>query len=202
MLYNPLSNILILNCIYFCISSHLYHCSQSHMPTLRLQLEFSICTTLNCEKPRLPIISSVQSSHSVVSNSLWPHGQQHARLPCPSSTPRTYSDSCPLSRWCHPTISSSVIPFSSRFQSFPALGSFQMSQFFTSGGQSIGVSASTPVLPMDTQDWPPLGWYRALILLFCLWPSPARGVSGSVCRILASIKLNLIFSCCLCLMSS
>ena len=94
---------------------------------------------------------------SVVSNSLRPHGLQHARLPCPSATPRVYPNSCPLSWWCHPTISSSVIPFFSRLQSFPASGSFPMSQFFASGGQSIGVSVSTSVLPMNTQDWSPLG---------------------------------------------
>ena len=102
--------------------------------------------------------SSVQFSHSVMSNSLWPHELQHARPPCPSPTPGVYLNSCPLSRWCHPTISSSVIPFSSCLLSFPASGSFPMSQFFTSGGQSIGVSASTSVLPMNTQDWFPLGW--------------------------------------------
>ena len=99
----------------------------------------------------------VQLSCSVVSNSLWPHEPQH-RPPCPWPTSRVYSNSCPLSQWCHPTISSSVIPFSSLLQAFPALGFFQMSQFFTSGGQSIGVSASTSVLPMNTQDWSPLGW--------------------------------------------
>ena len=92
-------------------------------------------------------LSSVQFSHSVVSNSLWPHGLQHARPPCPSPTPGACSNSCPLSRWCHPTISSSVVPFSSRLQSFPASGSFQMNQLFTSGGQSIGVLASASVLP-------------------------------------------------------
>ena len=101
---------------------------------------------------------SVQFSRSAVSNSLWPHGLQHARPPCPSPTPGVYSNSCPLNWWCHPTISSSVIPFSSHLQSFPASGSFPMSQLFTSGGQSIGVSASTSVLPMNTQDWFPLGW--------------------------------------------
>ena len=101
---------------------------------------------------------SVQFSHSVVSSSLRPHGLQHARPPCPSPTPRVYSDSCPLSRWCHPAISSSVDPFSSCLQSFPASGSFPMSQFFASGGQSIGVSASALVLPMNIQDWFPLGW--------------------------------------------
>ena len=95
---------------------------------------------------------SVQFSHSVVSDSLQPHGLQHARLPCPSPTPIVYPDSCPLSRWYHPTISSSVVPFSSCPQSFPASGSFQMSQLFASSGQSIGVSASTSVLPMNTQD--------------------------------------------------
>ena len=93
-----------------------------------------------------------------MSDSLWPHGQQHARLPCPSPTPRVCSDSCPSSQWCHPTISSSVVPFSSCLQSFPASGSFLMSQFFASGGQSIGASASASVLPMNTQDWFPLRW--------------------------------------------
>ena len=102
--------------------------------------------------------SSVQFSSTVMSSSLRPHGLQHARLPCPSPTPRAYSNPCPLSQWCHPTISSSIIPFSSRLQSFPASESFPMSQLFTSGGQSIGVSASTSVLPMNTQDWFSLGW--------------------------------------------
>ena len=94
-------------------------------------------------------------SHSVVSNSLWLHGPQHARLPCPSPSAEVCSNSCPLSPWCHPTISSSVIPFSSCLQSFPASGSFLMSLLFTSGGQSIGVSAS--VLPMNIYSWFPLG---------------------------------------------
>ena len=102
--------------------------------------------------------SSVQFSYSVMSNSLRPYGLQHARLPCPSSTPRACSNSCPSSQWCHPTISSSVIHFFSCPQSFPTSGSFQMSQFFASGGQSTEVSASTSVLPMNTQDWSPLGW--------------------------------------------
>ena len=96
---------------------------------------------------------SVQFSRSVVSDSLRPHESQHARPPCPSPTPGVHSDSCALSRWCHPTISSSVIPFSSHLQSFPASGSFPMSQFFAWGGQRIGVSASASVLPMNTQDW-------------------------------------------------
>ena len=100
----------------------------------------------------------IQFSCSVMSDSLRLHEPQHTRPPCPSPTPGVYPNSCPLSRWCHPTISSSVIPFSSHLQSFPASGSFQMSQFFTSGGQSIGASASASVLPMNIQDWFPLGW--------------------------------------------
>ena len=102
--------------------------------------------------------SSAQFSDSVMSNTLRPHGPQHASLPCPSPALGAYSNSCPLSWWCHPAISSSVVHFSSRLQSFPALGSFQMSQFFTSGGQSIGGSATASVLPMNIQDWSPLGW--------------------------------------------
>ena len=98
---------------------------------------------------------SVQFSRSVVSNSLQPHESQHARPPCPSPIPGVYSNSCPLSRWCHPAISSSVVPFSSCPQSLPASGSFPMSQLFTWGGQSIGVSASASVLPVNTQDWSP-----------------------------------------------
>ena len=101
---------------------------------------------------------SVQFSCTVVSNSLRPHESQHARPPCPSPTPRVHPNPCPLSRWCHPTISSSVMPFSSCPQSFPASESFAMSQLLTSGGQSIGVSASISALPMKTQDWSPLGW--------------------------------------------
>ena len=102
---------------------------------------------------------SVQFSRSLVSDSLRPPGlQQHTRPPCPSPTPWVYSNSCPLSRWCHPTRLSSVVPFSSCIQSFPASRSFQMSQFFKSSGQSIGVSASASVLPMNIQDWFPLGW--------------------------------------------
>ena len=100
----------------------------------------------------------VQFSHSVMFDSLWPHGLQHARPPCLLPAPRVYSDSCPLSQWCQETMSSSVVPFSSSFQSFPASGSFQMSPFFASDGQSIRVSASTSVLLMNIQDWFPLGW--------------------------------------------
>ena len=113
-------------------------------------------TLINSDKHR-----SVQLSCSVVPDSLQPCGLQHTRLPCPSSTPGACSNSCPLSWWCHPTISSSVIPFSSCLQSFPAAASFLMSQFFTSGGQSIGISASASVLPVNFQDWFPLeltGW--------------------------------------------
>ena len=102
-------------------------------------------------------ISSVQFSRSVVSNSLWPHESQHARPPCPSPTPKVYPNSCPRSRWCHPAISSSVVPFSSWPQSFPASESFPMSQLFAWVGQSTGVSASASVLPKNTQDWSPLG---------------------------------------------
>ena len=101
--------------------------------------------------------SSVQFSRSVLSNSLRPHELQHAKHPCPSSAPGVYSNSCPSSRWCHPAISPSVIPFSSCPQSLPASESFPMSQLFSWGGQSIGVSASASVLPMNTQDWSPLG---------------------------------------------
>ena len=103
-------------------------------------------------------ISFSQFSRSVVSNSLWPRGLQHARLPCPSPSPGVCSNLCPSGRWCHPNISSSVIPFFSCLQSFPAAGSFQMSQFFTSGGQSIGASVSASVFPMNIQDWFSLGW--------------------------------------------
>ena len=102
--------------------------------------------------------TSVQFSHSVTSNSLWPHGLQRARPHCPSPTHGGDSNSCPLSWWWHPTIASSVVPFSSWLQSFPVSGSFQMNQLFVSGGQSIGVSILTSVLPMNIQDWFPLGW--------------------------------------------
>ena len=108
--------------------------------------------------PFLPLVGyshpqvSVQFS-SVVSDSLWPHESQHARPPCPSPAPRVHSNSCPLSRWCHPAISSSVVPFSSCPQSLPASESFPMSQLFTLGGQNIGVSASASVPPLNTQDW-------------------------------------------------
>ena len=110
--------------------------------------------------------SSVQFSCSVVSRSLQSHELQHTRPPCPSPTPRAYSNSCSFNQWYHPTISSSVIPFSSQLQSFLASGSFPMNQFFTSSGQSIGVSASASVLAMNIQDWFPLGWTGLTFLLF------------------------------------
>ena len=104
------------------------------------------------------LVQFSQFSSSVMSDSLRPHEPQHTRPLCPSPTPRVHSNSCPLSQWCNPAISSSVVPFSSCPQSLPASGSFPMSQLFTWGGQSIGVSASASVLPMNTQDWSPLGW--------------------------------------------
>ena len=110
------------------------------------------------EFTRLQYVDTVQFSHSVVSDFLRPHESQHARLPCPSQTPGVHSNSCPLHRWCHPTISSSVVPFSSCPQSLPASGSFPMNQSFTWGGQSTGVSALASFLPKNTQDLSPLGW--------------------------------------------
>ena len=109
----------------------------------------------SCHQSSFLCPHSVQFSCSVMSDSLWPHGLQHARPPYPSPTPTVCSNLCPSSRWCHPIISSSVIPFSSCPQSFPAAGSFPMSQFFASGGQSTGVSAAASVLPMNIQDWFP-----------------------------------------------
>ena len=136
-------------------SSWGYHAVTSLLPSIKQEYFIHrFCQKSEC--PRIPV--SVQFSHSVVSSSLRPHGLQHARLPCPSPTSGVYSNPCPSSRWCHPTISSSVVPFSSCPQSFPASGFFQMSQLFALGGQIIGVSASTSVLPMNTQDWSPLGW--------------------------------------------
>ena len=111
------------------------------------------CNSLCAFDPQL-----VEFSRSVMSDSLRPHELQHARPPCPSKTPGVHSNSCPFSQWCHPIISSSIVCFSSCLQSLPASGSFPMSQLFTWSGQSIRVSASTSVLPMNTQDWSPLGW--------------------------------------------
>ena len=126
-------------------------------------------------------------SRSVVSGPLWPHGLQHARLPCPSLSPRACSNSCPLSRWCHPTSSSSVTCFSSYPQSFPASGSFPVSQFFASGGQSIGASTSPSVLPLNIQGWFPLG-LTGLISLLCSSYELIWNLSNS----LALIKENLM----------
>ena len=114
--------------------------------------------SLNFSPQLVSYSTSVQFSHSVMSGSLWPHELQHARPPRPSPAPEVHPNPCPLCQWGHPMISSSVIPFSSCPQSFPASGSFQISQLFTSGGQSIGDSASTSVLPVNTQVWFPLGW--------------------------------------------
>ena len=119
-----------------------------------------------------------------MSKCLRPHGLQHARPPCPSPTCRVYSNSCPLSRWCHPTISSSVVPFSSPLQSFPASGAFQMSQLFTWGGQRTGVSASASVLPMNTQESSPLGWTG--------WISVQ---SKGLARVFSSISAMVVYVC-------
>ena len=137
-----------------------------HVGLLHTEL-LRVC--LNPNQSEQPGYSSVQLSCSVVSDSLQPHGPQHARLPCPSQTPGVHPNSCPLSQWCHPSISSSVVPFSSCPQSFPASGSFQMSWLFASGSQSIGVSASTSVLPVNIQDWFSLdltGWISGLLRIF------------------------------------
>ena len=140
---------------------------------------------------------SAQFSRSVVSHPLWPHGLQHARPPCPSPTPGAYSNSCPLSQWCHPTISSSVVPFSSHLQSFPASGSFQISQFFASGDQSIRASASASVLPVNIQDWFHLG---LIFLISCSLrdsqessPTPQfKSINSSVLSFLYSPTLTSI----------
>ena len=136
-------------------------CVSQSCPTLATPWTVAHQTLLCMDLPRQEYwigFSSVHFSRSVVSGSLQPHELQHARPPCPSSTTRVNPNPCPLSQWCHPTISSSVVPFSSCPQSFPASGAFQMSQLFTSGGQSIAVSTSTSVLPMNIQDWSPLEW--------------------------------------------
>ena len=132
-------------------------CISTSSKIITLLLSCIIITQPHLSAPLRSKTVSVQFSHSVMSSSLWPHGLRH-QPPCPSPTSRAYSNSCPSSQWCHPAISFSVIvPFSSRLQSFPASGSLPMSQFFASGGQSIGVSASTSVLPMNIQDRFPLG---------------------------------------------
>ena len=166
----------------FKIKSHIYryyqekHCSQP--PTVlvglflrQILLVPHVISIIPFFLPKeIQVCVSLKFSHSVVSNSLQPHGLQHDSLPSPSSAPRACSKSCPLSQWCHPTFSSSVVPFSSCLQSFPASGPFPMSDFFTSGGQSIGNSALASVLPMNIQDWFPLGLI-GLISLLSKWPS-------------------------------
>ena len=136
--------------------------------------------------------SSVQFIRSIVSDSLWPHGLQNARLPCPSPTPWAYSNSCPLSRWCHPTISSSVVPLLLLLQSFLASGSFQMSQFFASGGQSVGVSASASILPMNIQDWFPLGWTDPLAVQGTLKSLLFKNINSSALSFVCSPTLTSI----------
>ena len=137
------------------------------------------------------IVSVSQFSHSVVSDSLWTHGLQHARSPCPLPTSTVYSNSSPLSWWWHPTILSSIVPFSSCLQSFPALGSFQMSQFFASGGQSIGASASASVLPMNIQDWFPLGWTGWISLQS---KGLSRVFSNTTIKSINSLVLSFLYS--------
>ena len=126
-----------------------------------------------------------------MSDSLWPHGLQHARLPCLSPIPGTCSNACPLSRWWHPTIPSSVIPFSSCLQSFPASGSFPMSQFFSSSGQSIGVLASASLLPMNIQDWFPLGWTGLISLQS---KGLSRVFSNTTVKHINSLALSFLYS--------
>ena len=144
-------------------------------------------------------VSVNQFSYSVVSNSLQPHGLQHARLPYPSPTPRTCSN-CPSSWWCHSTISSSVVPFSSCLQSFPASGSFPVNKFFVSGGQSIGVSSPASVLPMNIQDWFPLQWTSLFPLqskgLSRVFPTPQfKSIDSLVLSFLYSPTLTSIHDC-------
>jgi len=139
---------------------------------------------------------SVQFSHSVMADSLWPQGLQHTRLPYPSTTPRAYSNSCPLSQWCHPTVSSSVITFSSCLQSFPASGSFLSCQFFASGGESIGASALPSVLPMNTHDWFPLGLIDLIFLQSKGLSAPRfKSISSLVLRFLYGLTLTSIHDC-------
>ena len=158
-------------------------------------------------------VYSVQFSRSVMSDSSQPHEPQHARPLCPSPTPRVPPNPCPLSRWCHPTISSSVVPFSSCPQSFPASGSFQMSQLFASGGQSIGVSASTSVLPMNSQEWSPLG-RRFIFWIFChnsyvTFPLASYFAVYVFCHIfifnlfsLCWVFISMLCICCCCLVAA
>ena len=148
----------------------LTHCPHSASRDC-IALEMTPHTCVICIS--LTSFTSVQfSSVAQLCPTLRSHGLQHSRPPCPSPVPRVCLNSCPLSRWCHPTVSSSLVPFSSHLQSFPASGSFHMSQFFTSGGQSIGVSASASVLPMNIQDCFPLGWTGWISPLWLCWNIP------------------------------
>ena len=154
-------------CVCVCVCVRLL-VAQSHL-TCCNPMDFSHQAPLSVEFSRQEYWSGLVSSVAQKCPTLQSHGLQYIRPPCPSPTSRAYSNSCPLRHWCHPTISSSVIPFSSHLQSFPAPGSFQMSQFFTSGGQSIGVSASASVLLMNIQDWFPLGNILCMFFLGVLW---------------------------------
>ena len=136
-------------------------------------------------------MKSTNKNHSVMSNSFQPHGPQHDRPPCPLSTPGVHPNSCPLSRWCHPTISTSVVPFSSCLQSFPASGSFPMSWFFTSGSQSIGISASASVLPMNIQGWFPSGW---TVWISLLSKGLSRVFSNTTVQSINSSALSFLYS--------
>ena len=160
LLFNMMSRLVI---AFLTRSKHLLTSWPQSMSTVILEpkkIKFVTASTFPPSICMNPSVNSIQFSsvQSLSCPTLWSHGLQIARLPCPSPTPRVYSNSCPLSRWCRPNILSSVVPFCSRLQSFPASGSFPMSQFFTSGGQSIRISASASVLPMNIQDRFPLGW--------------------------------------------
>ena len=156
-LFKPFSHIAPSRVYYMCLLFSKY--LNKPINVLRVPRQLNVRVIIHFPNLRNWVtLSSVQLSRFLMSDSFPSHGLQHTRLPCPLPTPAACSNSCPSSRWCHPTISSSVVPFSSCLQSFPASGSFPMSQFFASGGQSIGVSASAPVLPMNTQDQLPLGW--------------------------------------------
>ena len=150
------------------------------MVRFRIVLKVLVVVTQSCPTP-----------HGVGLQSMQPHGLQHAKLPYPSLSPGVCSDSCPSSWWCHPTISPSIVPFSSCLQSFPALGSFQISQFFTSGCQSIGASASASVLPMNIQDWFPLAWTSSISLQF---KGLSRVFSNTTVQIINSSALSHLHS--------
>ena len=177
----------------FCVLKLLSH---GHIFLITLRIPYSISDLL--DRYINGVFSSVQFSHSVVSDSLWPHESQHTRPLCPSPTPGVHSDSRPLSRWCHPAISSSVVPFSSCPQSLPASGSFSVSQLFSWGGQSTGVSALESFLPKNTQDWSPLEWKNGLVGSPCSprdsqesSPTPQfKSISSSVLSFLHSPTLT------------